>query len=86
MDFSQALLLMKEWKNVFNANRNWKWMNVFISHPSVIWWSNHLDYLCMAIPNTDPESISWETRDPFKFVPRQPSQADLLRWNWMEVL
>jgi len=78
--FERALAQMKEGKFVKNLLRNWQNMSVFIKHPddkSMMTKS----YLCMKIEWNNPD---WEPSE-VDFVPRQPSQQDLLRWEWVMV-
>lgn len=64
--FEWALAQMRAWKRVYNKLWNWKWMCVWL----VRWWWEFLDYLVMDL---------WEYKEK-RFVPRQPSQLDLIRW------
>ena len=79
-NFERALAQMREWKFVKNLLWNWQNMSVFMKHPddkSMMTKS----YLCMKIewnaPDSEPSVVD--------FVPRIPSQLDLIRWEWIIV-
>ena len=86
-NFERALAQMREGKFVKNLLRNWKNMSVFMKHPddkSMMTKS----YLCMKIEWLWPNgNLSTSDGEPsvIDFVPRQPSQQDLIRWEWIVV-
>lgn len=76
--FEWALAQMRDWKEVYNVKRNWlnkQKMSVFIQGPTIM-SKMTVGYLCMKII-TETESTS-ETN----YVPRFPSNLDILRWDW----
>jgi len=79
--FEWALAQMRAWSEVYNAERNWlakQTMCVFIQVPD----DNSKmtkSYLCMKIVKET------ENTKETNFIPRQPSQHDLLR-GWRKIV
>ena len=76
--FEWALAQMRAWLEVYNVKWNWlskQFMSVFIQQPDE---NSKMTgaYLCMKIVK-QTENTSETT-----FVPRFPSNLDLLRWDW----
>jgi len=79
-NFERALAQMREWKFVKNLLWNWTNMSVFLQNPTLDSKMTK-SYLCMKIQRNDPD---WKL-SVVDYVPRQPSQHDLLRWEWIVV-
>ena len=83
MDFSQALLALKEGQSVFRSGWNGKQMLLLLQLPTPESKMTK-PYIYMRIPCSAPQFDGQETfsLDGFERIPWLASQADLLSMDW----